>query len=92
VQAVALVLFGGSILSAWGATGDLRIDAAAFLRVKSLGAPVTVLLLVIQVNSISRVFKAVFLHLFVILRLFFFLEEEARLQGFLPLSSLKAYE
>jgi len=49
---VVLVLFGGSILSAWGATAgsELRIDATAFLRVKGLGAPVTVLLLVIQVE------------------------------------------
>ena len=53
MQAIILVFFGDSILSAWGAIAgsELRIDATAFLRVKSLGAPVTVLLLVTQVET-----------------------------------------
>lgn len=52
-QAIGLLGFGSSILSAWGAAAgsELRIDAAAYLKVKALGAPATVLLLVIQVRS-----------------------------------------
>ena len=52
-QSIGLVMFGGSILSAWGATAgsDLRLDAGAYLKVKAYGAPATVLLLVIQVTD-----------------------------------------
>lgn len=52
LQAAVLVAFGGLLLNAWGASAgtEMRIDAAAFLRVKALGSPVTVLLLVIQVS------------------------------------------
>ena len=51
-QAVLLLALGGSILSVWGAPGgsDMRTDALAFLQVKALGAPFTVLLLVLQVR------------------------------------------
>lgn len=56
LQAVGLLIFGSSLLSAWGAVAgsELRMDAAAYLRVKALGAPATVLLLVIQVKHCSR--------------------------------------
>ena len=52
MQAVLLLALGGSILSVWGAPAgsDMRTDALAFLQVKALGAPVTVLLLVLQVR------------------------------------------
>lgn len=52
LQAVLLLTLGESVLSVWGAPSgsELRMDALSFLQIKALGAPVTVLLLVLQVS------------------------------------------
>ena len=54
-QAILLVAFAGTIAGAWGAApgAPTRDSAIAFLRIKALGSPITVLLLVLQARLLS---------------------------------------